>query len=233
MQRPLLMSLVKLRCAYPTVGWYAGGDARAPKDMQCETFMKSDTATPTLILASASPRRQELLRDAGYRFTVIPADIDESDFSPALAPAAVAELLARRKAEWIADRAPESLILAADTVVALGPMTLGKPIDADDARRILSLLSGTHHEVITAVRIICQSRSINLSRIVVSSVFMKPLSAEEVSAYLATGLWEGKAGAYGIQDHDPFVTRIEGSLTNIVGLPMDEVREMIIRAHGE
>ena len=182
---------------------------------------------PRLILASSSPRRQELLREAGYAFDVRPADVDESDFAPTLRPAEVAELLAGRKAQVVAAAFPEDVVLAADTVVALGDQTLGKAADAADARRILRSLGGTHHEVITAVAVICQSAGKRAERTVRSSVYMRAMSDAELDAYLATGLWEGKAGAYGIQDDDPFVTRIEGSLTNIVGLPMDETASLL------
>ena len=182
---------------------------------------------PSLILASSSPRRQELLREAGYTFEVRPADVDESDFAPSLHPAEVAELLARRKAEAVAEKFPDEVVLAADTVVALGQQTLGKAADAADARRILRSLGGTHHEVITAVVVKHGATGTLHQRTVRSSVSMRAMSDAELEAYIATGLWEGKAGAYGIQDDDPFVTRIDGSLTNIVGLPMDEARSML------
>lgn len=183
-----------------------------------------------LILGSGSPRRRQLLAEAGYQFDVIPADVDESDFPPNLMPAAVAELLAARKADAITSRYPDAVTLTADTVVALGRQTLGKAADPDDARRILSSLSGTRHEVITAVVVASPAAKLRLARTVRSSVFMRTMTHDELEVYLATGLWEGKAGAYGIQDDDPFVTRIEGSLTNIVGLPMDETRLMLVEA---
>ncbi|QOV88511.1 Maf family protein [Humisphaera borealis] len=180
-----------------------------------------------LILASGSPRRLELLREAGYAFDVHPADVDESDFPPSLSPAEIAELLANRKADTVARRFPDDLVLAADTVVALGNQMLGKPADADDARRILRSLSGTLHQVITAVVLCRASTGTRLSKTVRSSVSMREMTDQELEAYIATGLWEGKAGAYGIQDNDPFVTRIDGSLTNIVGLPMEQTRAML------
>lgn len=180
---------------------------------------------PDLILASSSPRRQQLLREAGYAFRISPADVDESDL-PSLMPAEVAELLSRRKADAVVARFPHAVVLAADTVVALGKETLGKAIDAADARRILSSLSGTRHEVITAV-VVASGRTVR-SVTVRSAVQMRPMSNDELDGYIASGLWEGKAGAYGIQDDDPFVTRIDGSLTNIVGLPMDETRDLLL-----
>lgn len=186
--------------------------------------------TPRLILASGSPRRQELLREAGYAFLVSPADIDESVFPPGLAPAELAEHLALAKARVVAERFPDDVVLAADTVVALGPDALGKPVDAADARRLLSLLGGTAHQVITGVAVIRASAGLALRARVVSAVHMRALTTAEVDAYIATGDWEGKAGGYGIQDQDPFVTRTSGCHTNIVGLPMTHTRQLLAEA---
>ena len=183
-----------------------------------------------LVLASASPRRRDLLTAAGYAFGIDPADVDESDYDPRLTPADVAALLAGRKADVVAARHPHAVVLASDTVVALGTEALGKAVDAADARRILGRLSGTTHEVVTAVRLVCRSTGFAAAEVVRSGVSMRVLSAAELDAYVATGLWEGKAGAYGIQDDDPFVTRIEGSLTNIVGLPMEVTTDLLARA---
>jgi septum formation protein len=133
--------------------------------------------------------------------------------------------LARTKAQKVAAQYPGKVILAADTVVSARQEILGKPRDADDARRILCLLSGTTHRVITAVTVIWQNNT--LSRVVASTVEMRPLQPDEIEAYLATGQWRGKAGAYGIQDHDPFVKNMGGCLTNIVGLPMTTTQEML------
>lgn len=183
-----------------------------------------------LVLASASPRRRELLAERGYRFTIDAADIDEQDYAPDLSPAEIAEVLARRKAEAVAARHPQSVTLAADTVVAAADgFPVGKPVDAEDARKILRRLSGTRHEVITAVCVAAPVQRLIDVRTVRTSVAMRALSNAELEAYIASGLWEGKAGAYGIQDNDPFVTRIDGSLTNVVGLPMEETAEMLKR----
>lgn len=170
------------------------------------------------------------MAEAGYTFDVDSPDVDESDFAAALSPAAVAELLAERKARTVSARHPAGVTLAADTVVALDRRTIGKPADADDARQILRALSGSRHDVITAVRVVRPEVGLELARTVRSAVHMRAMSPDEVERYIATGLWEGKAGAYGIQDDDPFVTRIEGSLTNIVGLPMVETAELLAEA---
>jgi septum formation protein len=186
---------------------------------------------PRLILASASPRRQSLLREAGYAFEVDPAEVDESSFLPALLPGRVAEYLAQLKADAVALRHTEDVVLGADTVVAFGDALLGKPADADDARRMLDLLSGTTHLCITGVAVVQRVMGVRRVRRATSAVRMRSLTRAEIDAYVATGSWEGKAGGYGIQDEalkaDPFVTRAAGSHTNIVGLPMELASEML------
>ena len=175
---------------------------------------------PRLILASASPRRQELLRVAGFTFVTHPADIDESDLPPGLDPGGLAEYLAARKSDAVPTWFPDDVVLAADTVVALGDEPLGKPTDADHARRMLGRLAGTTHSVVTGVCVIRAAAGFERAARVTSGVQMRPLTVAEIGAYVATGEWQGKAGGYGIQDRDPFVTRVAGCHTNIVGLPM-------------
>lgn len=191
--------------------------------------MANQSNSAELILASASPRRQSLLREAGYEFEVHPADVDEEAItSQRKWPAQdLAAELARLKAEKVAENFPDSLVLGADTVVSLGQEILGKPSDARDARRILASLSGTTHQVITAVTLVRHSDNLFLSRVVISTVEMKPLHPAEIDAYIASGDWQGKAGAYGIQDRDPFVRRTAGCYTNIMGLPMTTTAEML------
>jgi septum formation protein len=186
--------------------------------------------TPRLILASASPRRQQLLREAGYDFLVHPADIDEDDHPPRILPSALAQYLAHQKARAVARRFERDVVLAADTVVAFGDRVLGKPEDADDARRMLELLSGTTHIVITGVAVVHAAAEFSALRRVMSAVRMRILSGDEIDRYVAGGQWQGKAGGYGIQDHDPFVTRMAGCHTNIVGLPMTQTRALLARA---
>jgi septum formation protein len=187
--------------------------------------------TPRLVLASGSPRRQELLREARYRFDVRPAEVDESDVPAGLSPEEVASHLAEKKAAAAAELNPDAVVLAADTVVALDTQALGKPEDAGHARRMLAGLSGTIHRVITGVVVMRKSAGFRRGVLVTSTVQMRTLSSAEIDAYVATGSWEGKAGGYGIQDKDPFVTRMTGSLTNIVGLPMEAAAELL-RAAG-
>jgi septum formation protein len=186
--------------------------------------------SPRLILASASPRRQQLLREAGYDFTVDPADIDEEDYPRDMLPADLAEYLASKKAQAVAKRHPADVILGADTVVAFGDLVLGKPQDAEHARDMLRLLAGTTHVVITGVAVVDQAAGFFTSSRVMSAVRMRDLSPAEIDRYVAGGQWKGKAGGYGIQDDDPFVTRMSGCHTNIVGLPVPEARRMLERA---
>jgi len=185
---------------------------------------------PRLILASRSPRRVELLRDAGFVFDAVPADIDEDAYADTLAPVGVAEFLARGKAEVVAPTHPDSVVLAADTIVALGDTLLGKPEDSDHARWMLNQLAGSQHMVASGVCVIHRaSGRVDVAHSV-STVSMRPLTPREIDLYVASGDWRGKAGGYGIQDHDPFVTNMGGSLTNIVGLPMELAVPMLAAA---
>jgi septum formation protein len=185
---------------------------------------------PRLVLASASPRRQELLREAGYRFVTEPANVDEDSYPDKMLPGDLAEYLAFLKAEAVAERFPNDVVLGADTVVAFGDTILGKPDDDHDARRMLELLSGTTHVVVTGVAVVRKSAGLVRRSRVLSAVHMRPMSLQEIDAYVASGEWRGKAGGYGIQDPDPFVTRKAGSHSNIVGLPMDETRRLLAEA---
>jgi septum formation protein len=198
--------------------------------------MSDEQAAPSsplagFVLASASARRQSLLREAGYHFTVHPADLDEKSFEhPNLLPSELARRVAAAKSAAIAQIHPDDVILAADTVVAFGDQTIGKPSDADHARKILRLLESTTHLVITAVQVVHQTRAFSAAATVTSAVRMRPLSPAKIDAYVATGKWEGKAGGYGIQDDDPFVERMTGCLTNIVGLPMTTTIRLLSQA---
>ncbi len=187
------------------------------------------SASRRLILASASPRRRQLLEDAKFDFVIEPADINEENHPP-LAPGDLAQWLAVAKCAVIADRFPSDVVLAADTVVALGSQILGKPTDAAHARETLGQLSDTIHEVITGVAVACRTASLKLDARVHSTVQMRRLSSSEIDDYVASGQWKGKAGGYGIQDSDPFVTRMSGDLTNIVGLPMQKTIELLAAA---
>ena len=174
---------------------------------------------PLLVLASASPRRQELLRSLSLTFAVLPADVDETLLAGE-DPFEAAERLARAKAEAATARAPAgALVVAADTLVVLDGRALGKPADREEARAMLSALSGRRHEVVTGVALSLGGRV--ASGRDVTEVDFAPLSPAEVEAYAATGEPDDKAGAYALQGiAGLFVTRIEGSPSNVVGLPV-------------
>ena len=186
--------------------------------------------TPRLILASASPRRAELLREAGYAFEVDAADVDESKYPPGMLPAQVAMYLAEQKARAVAERHVNDVVLAADTVVAFGDTLLGKPPEAAAAKRMLVLLSGTTHIVITGIFVMHLAADFSRGGKTMSAVRMRMLTSKEIDAYVAGGAWQGKAGGYGIQDPDPFVIRQAGSHTNIVGLPMEITTKLLAEA---
>lgn len=167
-----------------------------------------------------------MLEAAGYRFTVLPTGVPEPPTHGFSSASAYAVHAAWLKASHVAgDRS--TWVLAADTVVAVGDVILGKPTDRADARRILFRLRGTRHSVITGVCLHLPRRELSLTTAATTTVTMKPLTDHEVEAYLDSGLWEGKAGAYGIQDHDdPFVAAVEGSYSNVVGLPLERLAEL-------
>ena len=185
---------------------------------------------PPLILASASPRRQSLLRDAGFEFEVDAPDIDETSYPPSFLPSQIAVHLAEAKARFVAPRHADAVTLAADTVVAFGDQMLGKPNDPAHAKRMLHLLSGTTHLVITGICVANPSANFFKSARVISAVKMRIMTPGEIDRYVEGGEWQGKAGGYGIQDPDPFVVRQAGSKTNIIGLPMSLARQLLAEA---
>jgi len=170
-----------------------------------------------LILASRSPRRAELLKAAGFEFTVRAADVDETP-REGEAPRAYVRRVAEEKACAVAADGDE-VVLAADTTVVLGNEIMGKPVDGADAARMLRALAGERHEVITAV---CIKRGDRVTCDIASTaVWFAPLSDAEIADYVASGEPMDKAGAYGIQGlASKFIDRIEGSYSNVVGLPV-------------
>ena len=192
------------------------------------------SGSPRLILASASPRRRELLAAAGIAFDPEPSEVDES-LPEGIEPEAAAELLAERKARAVARRraGADRLVLGADTVVALdapgGSVLLGKPADEGEARGMLRRLSGTRHRVVTGVAVVrTRDGSIALGH-ETTFVRMRPILPAEVEAYVASGEWRDKAGGYAIQESaDAFVVSLEqGSFDNVVGLPVALARRLI------
>ncbi len=185
-------------------------------------------AAPRLILASASPRRRELLSQIGVEPDEIrPADIDETPLKGEL-PRAYCRRVTLAKAQ-VVSRSPGEIVLTADTTVAMGRRILGKADDADEARSFLRQMSGRRHRVITSVA--CVSDKGTRQRDVVSAVKMKRLSDDEISGYLATEDWRGKAGAYAIQGPaGAFIPWIQGSFSAIMGLPVAETAALLADA---
>lgn len=176
-----------------------------------------------LVLASMSPRRADLLRAAAIAFDVIPADVDETR-QPDEWPDAYVARLAEAKAAAVLEKAGGRPVLAADTIVVCGTHILGKPSGAADARRMLELLSGRTHLVLTGVCLIAPGASARQTDVASTAVEFAHLSDEDITWYIASGEPEGKAGAYAIQGlASRFVTAISGSYTNVVGLPVSLV----------
>jgi septum formation protein len=181
-----------------------------------------------LILASASPRRRELLAQLGVPFEVVTSDVPETP-APAELPAAFAQRVAHDKAAEVARRCPGALVLAADTIVAVEAAIFGKPRDRADARRMLEALSGRTHAVLTAVALRTAAGDVE-ELVVRSAVEFRALTAREVEDYLDGTEPYDKAGGYAVQGQaQRFVVQVHGSYTNVVGLPMDEVRELLRR----
>ena len=180
---------------------------------------------PPLLLASASPRRLELLRALGLEPLVRPADVDET-LRPGEDPHDAAERLARAKAVAVAEGAPAgTVVLAADTIVVLDGEALGKPRDGDDARRMLRALRGRAHDVVTGVALSRDGRLVSGRE--TTEVLFAPMTDEEVDAYVASGEPSDKAGAYALQGLGGlFVERITGTPSNVIGLPFRLVRRL-------
>ncbi len=178
-----------------------------------------------LILASGSPRRRELLTRMGYSFEIIVPDVDEEVSGHARE---VVGILSSRKAHAVADAQDNGVVIASDTLVSLDGQALGKPHDAADAHRMLRLLSGKTHEVFTGVTIIDAATRQAATQVVRTGVIFRELSDAEIDAYIATGEPMDKAGAYAIQGGaHGFVEGFEGSYENVIGFPVDEIREML------
>jgi septum formation protein len=181
-----------------------------------------------LVLASASPRRQELLRNAGINFEVQPADIPENAL-PGETAKDCAERLAREKALAVARQRPHDFVLGADTVVVVDGQLLGKPSDAADAARMLRMLSGREHQVITGVCLVVIGQSSVASE--TTLVTVSEITDKDIADYVASGEPVDKAGAYAIQGiASRWIARIEGDYNNVVGLPVALVYRMLRQA---
>jgi septum formation protein len=186
------------------------------------------------ILASASPRRRQLLTEAGYEFTVIHPDIDESSFpADQIAPCKYAEQLALAKAKSVAQKYPDSPVIGADTIVDSRGEIIGKSADAKEARRIIQRLFSEPHKVITGLAI-CRFRDgLEIVTCDSTTVYPKQLTEDQIDKHIKSGRWKEKSGAYAIKENgDEFIERIEGSLTNVMGLPMEILEQLLCKVPG-
>lgn len=183
-----------------------------------------------LILASASERRAEILHNAGLSFVVLSSAVDETPFAGE-SPHDLVQRLAGAKAELVAARAiGPAIVVAADTVITMDGVTLGKPRTTDDARRILEKLSGRVHSVMTGVTLIRLPDAVRHTFVETTRVHFSPITDDDILRYLATGEPFDKAGAYGIQGYaGRFIHRVEGCYFNVVGLPLARVVQALVR----
>jgi septum formation protein len=184
-----------------------------------------------LILASSSPRRLTLLSEAGYVFRVIePDEVESEGLRTGESAIKQARQLALDKADSVVSKGKftaETLVLGADTVVALEDKVIGKARDRNHAREILSTLAGSTHQVITALAVLEEPSGKRLVEHDATCVTMTKMTAEQIEEYLKNGPWQGKAGAYAIQEDDKFIEQIEGSFSNVVGLPLELFERML------
>jgi septum formation protein len=191
--------------------------------------MKTKESDKPIILASKSPRRRYLLSQAGLTFDVIPSEFDESSV-PHARPDLYVKDLAEQKARDIARQYPRKWVIGADTIVVIDDTILGKPESRDQAREMLRKLSGATHQVYTGYAIICESKGVQFVETATTDVVFKQLTDKEIEWYISTEEPFDKAGAYAIQGLGTFLVReIHGSYTNVVGLPVCEVIEILIR----
>jgi len=182
-----------------------------------------------VILASASPRRRQLMSDAGYEFTVVLPEVDESAFKTNDAdPVEYAERLALAKAKSVARKYPASFVIGADTIVDFRGRIIGKAADAKEAEQITGKLFSAPHKVITGVAIVRLSDGTELVQSDITTVYPRKMTPGQIADHIKGGSWRDKAGAYAIQETgDEFVEKIEGSLTNVMGLPMELLESLL------
>ena len=201
-----------------------------PKNGPDPELRSSPVPQPGLILASRSPRRRELLAEAGYSFEVCyPSDTAECGACSNENPAQLVARLAYQKAADVVARTQTGLVLGCDTVAECDGQILGKPLNEEHARRMLKTLSGRQHRVFSGLCLWPAPDGPPETRVAVTVLRMDVLAPERLEEYLASGQWEGKAGAFGYQDRLDWVHIEEGSETNVVGLPMELLAEMLQR----
>lgn len=185
----------------------------------------------TLILASSSPRRRELMAKAGYQFEVIEPDVDETAYPvEKYSPVEYAKTLALVKARSVAERFKDRIVIGADTIVDYKGAVIGKPADEKEAEQIIRKLFSSPHKVITGIAIIRLADNIEIAETDTTIVFPKKMSAGQIAEHIKGQSWQGKAGAYAIQETgEKFVEKIEGSVTNVMGLPMELLKKLLER----
>ena len=187
---------------------------------------------PKIILASGSPRRRDLMNEAGYEFTIVVPDVDEIE-DPSIPIEDLTRTNARLKSEAVAGNHPESVVVAADTLVELDGRPLSKPADMEEAFRMISSLNGRTHQVFTAVCVSCVSQGKEVEFSVITDVTFRHLTDDELRHYHSLIEPLDKAGAYAAQDHGSLIIEsMHGSRSNVVGLPMDELAEVLAEFEG-
>ncbi len=182
-----------------------------------------------IVLASASPRRKDILKQAGYKLIIEKSNIDESQFpTDKIEPCKYAEQLALAKAKDVAANYPGQIVLGADTIVDYDGEIIGKPADEKEAEEIVCKLFSKPHKVITGVAIVRINDNTEIVTNDVTIVYPKKMSPEQIEEHIISGTWKDKAGAYAIQETgDRFVERIEGSMTNVMGLPLELITSLL------
>ncbi len=188
-----------------------------------------------IVLASASPRRRDILIQAGYKLIIEKSNIDESQFpTDKIEPCKYAEQLALAKAKDVAANYPGQIVLGADTIVDFDGEIIGKPADEKEAEEIVCKLFSKPHKVITGVAIVGINDNTEIVTNDVTVVYPKKMTPEQIQEHLLSGTWKDKAGAYAIQETgDRFVERIEGSMTNVVGLPLELITSLLDKLFNE
>ena len=204
---------------------HAGRPVNEPQD---GPGMATPSFRPKIILASRSPRRRELLQEAGYPLEVVPPnETAECGLSSGEGPAELVARLARKKVADVGARIAAGLIVGCDTVVECDGQILGKPADEGHARQMLEALRGRRHRVLSGLCVWKKPGGTPRVRVAVTLLFMDPLTEAQISDYLASGAWDGKAGGFGYQDRLGWVHIVSGSESNVVGLPMETLDKML------
>ncbi len=187
------------------------------------------SSSKKIILASASPRRKDLMQKAGYEFDIIISGVDESKFPiDGISSVEYAKMLAFEKAKDVAQENPDAIIIGADTIADFDGKIIGKPKDKADAERITRMLFSKPHKIITGLAIICINDNTEIIESDTTIVYPRKMSEQQIAEHIKGRTWEDKAGAYAIQETgDQFVEKIDGSLTNVMGLPMELLERLL------